>query len=51
MISHFIFYIRISGKDFVSAPEVFNLQPYGHAADWWSLGVIACVMLTGKVRF
>ncbi|KAG8282074.1 ATP binding [Homalodisca vitripennis] len=30
------------------APEVFE-QNYGHAADWWSLGVVACLLLTGQV--
>lgn len=30
------------------APEVISLQPYGHAVDWWALGVIACQMLTSK---
>ncbi|XP_077286044.1 autophagy-related protein 101 isoform X1 [Arctopsyche grandis] len=28
------------------APEIANREPYGHAVDWWSLGVIACRMLT-----
>ncbi|XP_047533579.1 serine/threonine-protein kinase S6KL [Vanessa atalanta] len=30
------------------APEVLHREPYGHAVDWWSLGVIACRMLTGE---
>ncbi|CAH0564536.1 unnamed protein product [Brassicogethes aeneus] len=30
------------------APEVLTLKPYGHAVDWWSLGVLACLMLTNK---
>ncbi|KAJ8946843.1 hypothetical protein NQ318_006753 [Aromia moschata] len=33
---------------FVSAPEILATEPYGHAVDWWSLGVVACLMLTGK---
>lgn len=43
--------LLFSGKLFVSAPEVIGLQPYGHAADWWSLGVLACLMLTNKVEY
>lgn len=34
----------------VSAPEILAGLEYGHGVDWWSLGVIACLMLTGKVR-
>ncbi|XP_028166068.1 serine/threonine-protein kinase S6KL isoform X1 [Ostrinia furnacalis] len=30
------------------APEVLGREPYGHAVDWWSLGVIACRMLTNE---
>ncbi|CAG9102798.1 unnamed protein product [Plutella xylostella] len=29
-------------------PEVLSGEPYGHAADWWSLGVLACRMLTNE---
>lgn len=32
----------------VTAPEVFE-HSYGHAADWWSLGVVACLLITGQV--
>lgn len=32
-----------------SAPEVLSREPYGHAVDWWSLGVLACCMLCGQV--
>ncbi|XP_017094599.2 serine/threonine-protein kinase S6KL isoform X1 [Drosophila bipectinata] len=28
------------------APEILCGEPYGHAVDWWALGVIACQMLT-----
>lgn len=31
------------------APEVISMEPYGHAADWWSLGVIAFCLITGEV--
>ncbi|XP_067640585.1 serine/threonine-protein kinase S6KL-like isoform X2 [Eurosta solidaginis] len=27
------------------APEVLRGEPYGHAADWWSLGILVCQML------
>ncbi|KAH8291708.1 hypothetical protein KR018_011429, partial [Drosophila ironensis] len=30
------------------APEILCGEPYGHAVDWWALGVIACQMLTEK---
>ncbi|XP_028148616.2 serine/threonine-protein kinase S6KL isoform X1 [Diabrotica virgifera virgifera] len=30
------------------APEILATEPYGHAVDWWSLGVLACLMLTNK---
>ncbi|XP_055710333.1 serine/threonine-protein kinase S6KL [Phlebotomus papatasi] len=30
------------------APEILCAQPYGHSVDWWSLGVVACLMLTDK---
>lgn len=30
------------------APEVLSQEPYGHAVDWWSLGVLACCMLCGE---
>lgn len=33
----------------VTAPEILCGEPYGHAVDWWALGVIACQMLTQKV--
>ncbi|GBP50212.1 hypothetical protein EVAR_97214_1 [Eumeta japonica] len=34
----------------VPAPEVLSREPYGHAVDWWSLGVVACRMLTGEFK-
>ncbi|XP_059052242.1 serine/threonine-protein kinase S6KL [Achroia grisella] len=32
------------------APEVLGREPYGHAVDWWSLGVIICRMLINEVE-
>ncbi|XP_071093448.1 ribosomal protein S6 kinase-related protein-like [Haliotis cracherodii] len=30
------------------APEVLSAYPYGHQADWWSMGILMYVMMTGK---
>ncbi|XP_050074759.1 serine/threonine-protein kinase S6KL [Anopheles maculipalpis] len=30
------------------APEILHGLPYGHAVDWWALGVLACRMYTGR---
>ncbi|CAH1108502.1 unnamed protein product [Psylliodes chrysocephalus] len=30
------------------APEILATEPYGHAVDWWSLGILACLMLTNE---
>ncbi|XP_077510402.1 ribosomal protein S6 kinase-related protein-like isoform X3 [Amblyomma americanum] len=30
------------------APEVLAAQPYSHAADWWSLGIMMYALLVGK---
>ncbi|KAK0060471.1 microtubule-associated serine/threonine-protein kinase 3-like isoform X1 [Biomphalaria pfeifferi] len=30
------------------APEVLAVYPYGHAADWWSVGILMYAMLAGK---
>lgn len=33
----------------ISAPEILEGKGYSHAVDWWSLGVLVHLMLTGKV--
>lgn len=33
----------------VSAPEILNGEMYGHAVDWWAIGVVACRMFTNEV--
>ncbi|XP_068915324.1 serine/threonine-protein kinase S6KL isoform X4 [Tenebrio molitor] len=38
----------ICGTLLYIAPEILARQEYGHGVDWWSLGIIACLMLTGK---
>lgn len=30
------------------APDVLSREPYGHAVDWWSLGILGCCMLCGE---
>ncbi|XP_074643280.1 serine/threonine-protein kinase S6KL-like isoform X2 [Tubulanus polymorphus] len=30
------------------APEILSLQPYGRTVDWWSLGVLMYILLTGE---
>ncbi|XP_078044952.1 ribosomal protein S6 kinase like isoform X2 [Augochlora pura] len=30
------------------APEILKKQYYGQEVDWWSLGVLACIMLTNQ---
>ncbi|XP_076755962.1 ribosomal protein S6 kinase like isoform X2 [Xylocopa sonorina] len=30
------------------APEIFSKQHYGQEVDWWSLGVLACFLLTDQ---
>lgn len=31
------------------APELLSLEPYGHAADWWSLGICTYALVAGNV--
>ncbi|KAL0099901.1 hypothetical protein PUN28_019972 [Cardiocondyla obscurior] len=30
------------------APEILKKEPYGQEVDWWSLGVLTCVLLTNE---
>ena len=32
------------------APEVIDGKPYSFSVDWWALGVMIYIMLTGQVR-
>ena len=41
--------VNIEYYTYFTAPEVLVSHPYGHTADWWSLGVLMFVMLAGKV--
>ncbi|XP_025903711.1 uncharacterized serine/threonine-protein kinase SgK494 [Nothoprocta perdicaria] len=38
----------ICGTLHYMAPEVLSGGPYGHAADWWSLGVLLFALASGK---
>ncbi|XP_055605481.1 serine/threonine-protein kinase S6KL [Uranotaenia lowii] len=33
------------------APEILTGEPYGHAIDWWALGVLACRMYTSEYPY
>lgn len=35
----------------ISAPEIASGQPYDHSVDWWCLGVIMHLLLTGHYPF
>ncbi|KAL3857108.1 hypothetical protein ACJMK2_011803 [Sinanodonta woodiana] len=38
----------ICGTLLYMAPEILAVYPYGHTADWWSLGILMYAMLVGK---
>ncbi len=43
-------FITVCGQDPYTAPEmVFNKKGSGLAADWWSIGVLTTMLLTGKL--
>uniref|UniRef100_A0A8C5MGN2 Protein kinase domain-containing protein n=1 Tax=Leptobrachium leishanense TaxID=445787 RepID=A0A8C5MGN2_9ANUR len=39
------------GTPFFLAPEQLSLRSYGASVDWWAMGVIFSIMLTGKYPF
>lgn len=41
--------MQIFCHDF-SAPEILKKEYYGQEVDWWSLGVLACLLFTNEVR-
>lgn len=41
----------VAGSRFYTAPEMVRGRRYGKRADVWSLGVVLCAMLTGRVPF
>lgn len=55
-LSFISFFFLVSFSEFsassFAAPEIFDNagEGYGHAADWWSLGVIVYLMFTRKVK-
>ncbi|CAI5530021.1 unnamed protein product [Closterium sp. Naga37s-1] len=41
----------MAGSRFYTAPEMVRGRKYGKRADVWSMGVVLCAMLTGRVPF
>ncbi|GJP82573.1 hypothetical protein CLOP_g12816 [Closterium sp. NIES-67] len=41
----------MAGSRFYTAPEMVRGRRYGKRADVWSMGVVLCAMLTGRVPF
>ncbi|XP_072764773.1 serine/threonine-protein kinase S6KL isoform X1 [Anoplolepis gracilipes] len=38
----------LCGTPLYMAPEILRKEYYGHEVDWWSLGVLACFLLTNE---
>jgi serine/threonine protein kinase len=42
---------RVLGSPLYMAPEIIRGEPYGSAVDIWAVGVITCILLTGRPPF
>lgn len=42
---------RVLGSPLYMAPEIVRGETYGSAVDIWAVGVITCILLTGKPPF
>lgn len=42
---------RVLGSPLYMAPEIVRGETYGAAVDVWAVGVITCILLTGRPPF
>lgn len=42
---------RVLGSPLYMAPEIIRGETYGSEVDIWAVGVIACILLTGRPPF
>ena len=42
---------RVLGSPLYMAPEIIRGESYGSAVDIWAVGVITCILLTGRPPF
>lgn len=42
---------RVLGSPLYMAPEIIKGETYGPAVDIWAVGVITCILLTGRPPF